>query len=170
MLSGKAKNPPAQNQSETSRVRPPQFAIGSDQFLTRFLHFGVCVGETIGLAKNLSKGRPLQFAIGSHQFLTRLLHFGGLCGGDHRAGPEDPEHTDRQTDGQTGRQTARQTNKQTRQKLGRPNLLSVLISSLLDFFILGACVGGTIGQAQEIQSTQTDRRTVHKKQYCQLDF
>ena len=37
---GHAKNPPAQNQAETSKSRPPQFAIGSHQFLTRFLHLG----------------------------------------------------------------------------------------------------------------------------------
>ena len=37
---GQAKNPRAQNQSETLKIRPPQFAIGSHQFLTRFLHLG----------------------------------------------------------------------------------------------------------------------------------
>ena len=52
-----------------------------------------------------------------------------------------------------------QNQSETSNKLDRPNVLSILISSLLDFFILGACVGGTIGQAQEIQSTQTDRQT-----------
>ena len=52
-----------------------------------------------------------------------------------------------------------QNQSETSKKLGRPNVLSVLISSLLDFFILGACVGGTMGQAQKTQSTQTDKQT-----------
>ena len=65
-----------------------------------------------------SKIRSPQFAIGDHQFLTRLLHFGCLCGGDHRTGPEDPEHTDRQqTDKQTDRQTGRQPDRQTNRHL-----------------------------------------------------
>ena len=85
---GQAKNPPAQNQSETSKSRPPQFAIGSHSSLLDFFTWGACVGETIGQAQNLSKIRPPQFAIGCFQLLTRFLHFWGLCGGDHRTGQE----------------------------------------------------------------------------------
>ena len=62
-----------------------------------------------------------------------------------------------------------QNQSETSNKLGRPNVLSVLISSLLDFFILGACVGGTIGQAQEIQSTQTDNRQTNRRTDRQAD-
>ena len=92
-----AKNPPAQNQSETSNKlgRPNVLSVLISSLLDFFI-LGACVGETIGQAKNppaqnqseTSKIRPLQFAIGSHQFLTRFLHFGGLRGGDHRTGQE----------------------------------------------------------------------------------
>ena len=84
-----AKNPPAQNQSETSNKlgRPNVLSVLISSLLDFFI-LGACVGETIGQAKNLSKVRPPQCAIGSHQFLTRFLHLGGLRGGDHWTGQE----------------------------------------------------------------------------------
>ena len=92
-----AKNPPAQNQSETSKKlgRPNVLSVLISSLLDCFI-LGACVGETIGQAKNppaqnqseTSKIRPPQFAICSHQFLTRFLHFGGLRGGDHRTGQD----------------------------------------------------------------------------------
>ena len=40
-------------QTDTSKIRPPQFAIGSHQFLTRLLHFGGLCGGTIGQAQEI---------------------------------------------------------------------------------------------------------------------
>ena len=92
-----AKNPPAQNQSETSNKlgRPNVLSVLISSLLDFFI-LGACVGETIGQAKNppaqnqseTSKIRPPQFALGSHQFLIRFLHCGGLRGGDHRTGQD----------------------------------------------------------------------------------
>ena len=92
-----AKNPPAQNQSETSKKlgRPNVLSVLISSLLDFFI-LGACVGETIGQAKNpraqnqseTSKIRPPQFALGSHQFLIRFLHLVGLRGGNHRTGQE----------------------------------------------------------------------------------
>ena len=103
-----AKNPPAQNQSETSNKlgRPNVLSVLISSLLDFFI-LGACVGGTIGQAQKI----------------------------------QSTQTDNRQTNRRTDRQSDSQTDKQTHQKLGRPNLLSVLINSLLDFFILGACVG-----------------------------